>query len=134
MVIRDFDGLISVDGSIKLVGHFNPLLAEALAICHGLQMALESGFTSLLVESDALGVINAINSHVVGSSDLGLILSDIFLLASSITASSFSFIPRLANKVADALAKAGLLAVLDLYWVESYPPFLEKLVQNDIPE
>ncbi|KAL5833767.1 hypothetical protein ACOSQ3_017441 [Xanthoceras sorbifolium] len=96
-------------------------------------MAQDSGFSSLMVEYDALGVINAINSRVIGLAELGPILSDIFLLASSLYVSSFSFISRLANKVMDALAKASLMVLLDLYCIVSYPPSLEKLVQNDIP-
>ncbi|KAL5764465.1 hypothetical protein ACOSQ2_017059 [Xanthoceras sorbifolium] len=96
--------------------------------------AVRSGSSSFLVESDVLGVINTISSNLLPCSDMGLVLSDIYCLASSLQVSSFSFIPILANKVANALAKVALNIPSDLFWIDSCPPSVELLVQEDVPE
>ncbi|KAL5783336.1 hypothetical protein ACOSP7_008365 [Xanthoceras sorbifolium] len=108
-------------GSVKLEAFFSPEVAEAVAIYHGIQLAIDSGLSPLFVESDALGVINILKSGSIPSSDLGLDISDIFNICSRSNVLSFSFIPRAANKVADALARATCFSDLNLFWIESCP-------------
>ncbi|KAL5757849.1 hypothetical protein ACOSP7_020460 [Xanthoceras sorbifolium] len=92
---------------------FLPLLAEAVAILHGVRLALDLGLSHLLVESDAMGVINVLKGGVAPSSDLGLIISDIFFVCSSLNVLRFSFISRKENSVA-----------LPMLWLrESFPLF-----------
>ncbi|KAL5782935.1 hypothetical protein ACOSP7_007964 [Xanthoceras sorbifolium] len=57
LIIRNEVGQIMAAGSIKLEAFFNPEVAEALAIFRGLQLAIDSGLSPLLVESDVLRVI-----------------------------------------------------------------------------
>ncbi|KAL5808299.1 hypothetical protein ACOSQ3_028990 [Xanthoceras sorbifolium] len=78
------------------------------AVLHGVRLSLHSGLSPLLVESNALGVINVLKEGSVPCSDLGLVVSDIFDICRSLSVFSFSFVPRYVNKVGDALAKAAL--------------------------
>ncbi|KAL5863518.1 hypothetical protein ACOSQ3_001032 [Xanthoceras sorbifolium] len=122
-----------VRGAVHMCANFSPLMAEAIAVRRGLQLAIEFGLSSFLVESDALGVINVISWNLVPCSDMGMVLFDIYCLANSLHVSSFSFVPRLANMVANALAKVALSILSDLFWIDSCPSDVELLVQEDAP-
>ncbi|KAL5826472.1 hypothetical protein ACOSQ3_018323 [Xanthoceras sorbifolium] len=99
------------------------------AVLHGVRLALRLWLSPLLVESDALGVINVLKEGSVPCSDLSIIVSDIFDVCRSLSVFSFSFVPRCVNKVADALVKAALSFSSDRFWSESCPPLVELLVQ-----
>ena len=43
------------------------------------------------------------------------------------------FVSRKANVFAHNIAKIGLSVVEDRYWMESYPPSVERFVQDDSP-
>ncbi|KAL5860856.1 hypothetical protein ACOSQ3_002173 [Xanthoceras sorbifolium] len=60
MMIRNSTGLAIAISAICLTGSFCPLLDEALAIRRGLQLAVETGLSPILLESDSLGAINVI--------------------------------------------------------------------------
>ncbi|KAL5808876.1 hypothetical protein ACOSQ3_029567 [Xanthoceras sorbifolium] len=132
-MIRNECGLIMAAGSMRVHGFFCPQVAEALAIFHGLRFASEVGLFPLHVESDCLKVIKLLQDGLVPCCDLGLVIFDIFSLVRSSSVLSFSFVPRLANRVADVLAKMTFSVVFDLFWIDSCTPFVEKLVLNDFP-
>ncbi|KAL5799334.1 hypothetical protein ACOSQ3_032390 [Xanthoceras sorbifolium] len=111
----------------------NPLLSKATTVLHGIRLAIDSGSSPLLVESDALGVINDLKEGVIPCSDLGLIVSDIFQLCFWFDISAFCFVPRVANKVADILAKAAISFGSSHFWFDFCPPFVELLVREDAP-
>ncbi|KAL5823689.1 hypothetical protein ACOSQ4_021589 [Xanthoceras sorbifolium] len=96
-------------------------------------LAIDTGFSPLLVESDALAVINVLRTGSVPCSDLGLIISDIFRFCRCSIVFSCSFIPGIANRVADSLAKAAISSVEDRFWFEVCPFIVELLVQDDSP-
>ncbi|KAL5763033.1 hypothetical protein ACOSP7_019297 [Xanthoceras sorbifolium] len=85
------------------------------------------------VHSDALYVINVLKEGAIPYSDLGLIVSDILQLCFSFDISAFCFVPRVANKVADVLAKAAISFGSSCFWFDFCPPFVELLVQDDAP-
>lgn len=67
-----------------------------------LQLALDSGFLQIQMESDCLTLIQAISDSCNDLSGLGLI-SDIIFLASFFNFASLSFVLRTANRVAHVL-------------------------------
>ncbi|KAL5822912.1 hypothetical protein ACOSQ3_020836 [Xanthoceras sorbifolium] len=113
LAIRDEVGRIRVAGSVCVTVLYDPILAEATAVLHGIRLAIDSGFSPMLVESDALGVINVLKEGVIPCSNLDLIVSDIFQLCFCSSVLSFSFMPRYANKVTDALAKVEVQFFFD---------------------
>ncbi|KAL5747804.1 hypothetical protein ACOSP7_024819 [Xanthoceras sorbifolium] len=130
-MIRDFLARVMAAGAIQLAANFSPQMAEAVAIRRGLHFALETGLSLILIESDALGVINSILARSIMCSNLRIVLYHIFHLVSVLDVSSFSFVLRVANKVADVLAKATFGFSSDLFWIESCSPCVELLVQGD---
>ncbi|KAL5802001.1 hypothetical protein ACOSQ3_033633 [Xanthoceras sorbifolium] len=65
--------------SRKFVGTVSIEVAEATALLNGLHLAIESGFSRLLVESDALNIINYLSLPDPPLSEVGLIISDILI-------------------------------------------------------
>ncbi|KAL5823284.1 hypothetical protein ACOSQ4_021184 [Xanthoceras sorbifolium] len=101
--------------------------------CGSNLMGLDSGLTLVQVEYDALNVINILRNQFIPCSDLGLIVSDILQADCLLFIPSFSYISRSANKVVDALMKVALGYSFDVFWIDSCPPSMESLVQNDYP-
>lgn len=87
------------------------LAAEALAVKAAITAAVSSHVSSLNVFSDSKALILLLNSQ---DQDVALkgILHDIRILALSFTSISFFFIPRLANTVADFLAKTAMYSFI----------------------
>ncbi|KAK3190167.1 hypothetical protein Dsin_029728 [Dipteronia sinensis] len=92
------------------------------------------GLEPIVVESDALGVVQMINSATKVSADIGLIIEDIRDRLQDMSGSRVVFAYRNANVVAHNLSKMALTIVEDLFWMESYPPCVERFVQDDCPD
>ena len=82
-------------------------MAEALAVKAALTAATSSQVCSIRVYSDSKSLIKLLNSQDCDVSLKG-VLHDINCLAHSFESISFCFIPRLANCVADSIAKTAL--------------------------
>ncbi|TXG46285.1 hypothetical protein EZV62_028213 [Acer yangbiense] len=91
--LRDYQGhvLASLCQNIKIC--YQPQIIEAMAILKGIWLAANAGLLPASLDSDALSVVNLVNSKVVPLADIGVVIS---------------FVHRLANKVAHALAKLAL--------------------------
>ncbi|CAL9242372.1 unnamed protein product, partial [Arabidopsis halleri] len=85
----------------------SPLMAESLACRAAVMDAIDAEATHLLLESDCLQLVGAINSRSVILEIHGII-SDIFLCINRFSSFCCRFIPRSANVVADTLAKSCL--------------------------
>lgn len=113
---RDFNG-VSVGWSIrKFRGSPSPVVAEACAARLALQLARRHGWTHLHLEGDCLQVINALkDQHGERLHSFGQIISAGFILIPSFTAFNCTFIRRVGNCLAHALAHYPLLdsCVLD---------------------
>lgn len=86
------------------------LMAEALAVKAALTAAISSHVSSLRVYSDSKSLILLLKSQGQDVSLKG-VLHDIKILARSFESISFCFIPRLANSVADSIAKTALYSL-----------------------
>ncbi|KAL5743665.1 hypothetical protein ACOSQ2_026781 [Xanthoceras sorbifolium] len=99
----------------------------------GLVIRNSLGLVMTVGVSDVLCVINALHDHLVPCFDLGLAISYIFQLLFDINIVSFSFVHRSTYKIADALAKANLPLISELFWIESCPHSVEALVHENFP-
>ncbi|KAL5753935.1 hypothetical protein ACOSP7_022155 [Xanthoceras sorbifolium] len=105
--------------------------AEASAFLFGISIVLDSGLRSLLVEYDCLSVINLINQSLNPMNELGPILEDIALISGRGGVSTFSFVPRLANREAHTLAKFGRSLSDVFVCLEDYLSFLADIILDD---
>ncbi|KAL5796520.1 hypothetical protein ACOSQ2_001340 [Xanthoceras sorbifolium] len=89
---------------------------------------------SFSIESDAVTVINCLNSSKLPLSEIGVVLADILTLVQTYGAvvSSYSHVPRSANKVAHTLAKTSFDFVTWMVWVDDYPYFIANILAEDV--
>ncbi|KAL5819558.1 hypothetical protein ACOSQ3_023495 [Xanthoceras sorbifolium] len=90
-MIRDHEGQLMAGLSRKLVVLVSIEVAEASTILNGIHLAIEFNFNHLVVESNALNVINYIKSRSPPLSEVGLVIADIFALCFRVNV-AFSFV------------------------------------------
>ncbi|KAK4284117.1 hypothetical protein QN277_000990 [Acacia crassicarpa] len=96
-----------IAGFTKSVGICNANSAEEWAIWEGLNLAWDLGFKKIVLESDAQElVLRLLDRNFNSGSFLAVQIQDLMLRDWSI---SPRHIPRECNRIADALAKLGLL-------------------------
>ncbi|KAL5777268.1 hypothetical protein ACOSP7_010194 [Xanthoceras sorbifolium] len=117
--------------SRKLSSSVSIKVAEAAAILNGLHLAIESRFTRLLVESDALNVINCLSLNHPPRSEFGLIVADIWSLCSHVDV-VFSYVPSGANWVAHLLARHSFTIDNVSIWLEDALDWLNQSLLADI--
>ena len=94
------------------------------------------GFTSIILEGDALSVINKIKSPFPSLSDIGNLIQDVKDLMKFFSECRIQHVRREANEAAHLLGKSACFVEEELYWVEDYPEFLDSVVIrecNSIP-
>ncbi|XP_024190134.1 uncharacterized protein LOC112194109 [Rosa chinensis] len=105
-VLRDEQGTPIVAGS-RNIGIVSVSVAEGNALRDGLYHALINNCKKVLVEGDSKLVIDVINKKCTIPWRLRTLARDIACLASSFDHIDFSFAPREANFVTDAIANHG---------------------------
>ena len=76
-MVRDSRGFLIAASNKILPASFSVAITESLVLQEGVLLAYELGLSRVLVESDALSVIQAISSCDIGG-DLGHIFQNIF--------------------------------------------------------
>ncbi|KAF8402905.1 hypothetical protein HHK36_010997 [Tetracentron sinense] len=105
---RDSVGQV-VDFRVKVSACSSPIMAEAKAICLRILLASESQWKNIIVESDSLSLILALNSS--GGSfplEVLILMEDMKASLCGFERVSFSFIPRSLNGLAHWLATLSL--------------------------
>ncbi|KAK3198140.1 hypothetical protein Dsin_021555 [Dipteronia sinensis] len=133
IVIRNHCGLIMGSSAQRIEANFSSQIAEAVAILRGIVFAKDMGLLPAVVESDALGVVNLINTGSSISADVGVVLSDILNIISTGGIELVQYVPRMANMVAHSIARMALSISQDCFWVEECPPSVGSLVLRVLP-
>ncbi|KAL5816356.1 hypothetical protein ACOSQ3_024734 [Xanthoceras sorbifolium] len=116
-------------------GHPNQLVgfavdvAEALAVLDGLSLATSRGFLPLLVECDALSVVNLCLGITSSRLEIINIIRDIRGLLLQFPSCSIAHVPRSYNAAVHEVAKFALLAHVSVLWEESFPNWLVGLIE-----
>ncbi|KAK3183220.1 hypothetical protein Dsin_030506 [Dipteronia sinensis] len=134
MVVRDCFGAVKAGSIQRIEARYSASVAEALAILRGISFAIYCGYDHLIIESDALGVVNMINLGTEISADIGVIIEDIRCLLQNIPDARVRYVSiRKANVVANSLSKLALTLDVSYFWLNSFPPAVERCVQDDCP-
>ncbi|KAF8408521.1 hypothetical protein HHK36_007677 [Tetracentron sinense] len=110
VVGRDSVGSV-LDFRVQVVRCASAIMAEAKAIVFGISLAGERGWSNIVVESDSLSLILALQSPgEVFLLEVAVLLEDLRLRVAicSFASVSFSFSPRAANGLAHWLASSSL--------------------------
>ncbi|KAI9159664.1 hypothetical protein LWI28_000750 [Acer negundo] len=82
MVVRDNMGCVMAACLKRYSNSFSIEIAESLAVLKGLELASDSNFVTVCLESDSLVAITRIISNLLPLSEFGLVLQDIKTLSS----------------------------------------------------
>ncbi|GMI75531.1 hypothetical protein like AT3G09510 [Hibiscus trionum] len=131
VVIRDFAGEV-LGACRRFTPHVSSaFLAEAFAALHAIELLLDLGFDSAIVEGDSLTVIKKLQSKKPDLSILSALIFDIKEKARSMRICRFVFAPRASNRVAHLIAGDSSLESIDRYWVEETPSSAVHAVVSD---
>lgn len=133
-IIRDEDGDV-VSASCGRLDHvLEPLQAELVACLQGVQAALDLGIGRLVIETDALMVVQACTSTAYDMSSVGYLAQELrSMVDSNFQFFKFAYVPRECNRVADALAEQGVGCVMGaVSLMGSLPACIQTLVADDL--
>ena len=75
-VIRNREGLVMTSHTQRFSHAYSPVVIEALAALHGLQLARDLGFTNAVLEGDFLRIMSALQSGCEVPSPAGLFIDE----------------------------------------------------------
>ncbi|XP_074282845.1 uncharacterized protein LOC141607393 [Silene latifolia] len=104
VVCRDDRGEVLWGMTVVRNAEWDPRFAEAAAVYDGLQEAQLRGHRDVVMESDCIQVIEALQAQRNGRSLFLLLIEDILLLSNSFNSVIWSHTGRINNSVAHALA------------------------------
>ncbi|KAK2664867.1 hypothetical protein Ddye_003441 [Dipteronia dyeriana] len=132
-VIRNRQGEVMGSAVQRSEATYSHSLAKAIALLRGIEFAFDLGTLPAVVESDAKGVVELINSSRKNYSEIGLVCLDITDRLRDGSISGIQFVARAANNVAHTLANLALSVDHDRFWVESYPDCVSHCIHEDLP-
>ena len=131
VVIRDCKGDVVAALCKPLQARFSAELTEVFALEHGILLAQELHLARVIVESDSLNAVRAINEGATGGS-LGHILQGILQVSVSFESCLFKHINRSFNTVAHELAQHARRSSLHRLWKGVAPHCISSFLQSDL--
>lgn len=98
MVARDVTGHVVGAAMTNFEGSLSPRVIEALAFRFALTAALEQNWSRIIVEGDALQVVQSLNQKQTYA-DIDAIILNCISLASKFSSCKFSHVKRECNRV-----------------------------------
>ena len=97
-----------------------------------MKIAMECGFTNIVLESDNLKLIKHMKESLWENTSFGNVVADILWMSSLCTSVSYSHIRRKGNCVAHCHAKASKEYDSMRVWLEESPEEIVSGVMNDL--
>ncbi|KAK1587767.1 hypothetical protein Q3G72_016635 [Acer saccharum] len=103
LVVRDFRGVVLVSCVQHIQANFSPLIAEAMTILQGINLAFDSNLIPFVIKTDALAVVKLIEAKSPSLANIGLVIGEIVSKLDMISQSSRMMIINkcLEDNVAD---------------------------------
>ncbi|KAL5565829.1 hypothetical protein UlMin_028993 [Ulmus minor] len=131
-VIRDYSGKVLGSVAMPISSSVSVAVAESWALEKGASLARQMGFSAVILESDCLGVTNALDTKIVHDSDLSYVFDSIYEICNGFDMFKFSYTPRTGNQVAHSLARLALSLENVQIWPSGVPESLLPIVIADI--
>ncbi|KAM1018883.1 hypothetical protein ACFX2C_040452 [Malus domestica] len=129
---RDFAGLLQFAGGSGTGLCHSAAAAEASAIRCALLACIDHGYENVIIESDALVLIQMLKKESTQDYSIECILGDIETLVQRLTTVTFSFAPRESNRAAHSVAKYVFQQGGDFVWDCIGPEFLFNVLAQDV--
>ncbi|KAL5798867.1 hypothetical protein ACOSQ2_003687 [Xanthoceras sorbifolium] len=113
-VMQNSDGKLVLAAATVFRSGFVVDVAETLAILDGWRLATARGLIPLLVESDALSVVNLCLDISSSKLEIMNVIHDIYLLWSNFPSCYIVLVPRSCNSAAYEVVKFALLASISV--------------------
>jgi hypothetical protein len=113
IIVRDSYGRVSAARSLTLSSHANPLVAEAWVALYAVMLNKDSGLLDIILEGDALHVVNGIKSDFPSLSRIGHYTDEIKSELNFLCFSTILHMEKETNSIAHTLTKAAVFNVLD---------------------
>jgi ribonuclease HI len=130
-IIRDFGGNFIAACCDYTDYAIDAAAMEALALFAGLQLAEQFGAHSLLVESDSMEVVEAVENPSEYRGTGAVIIDDCRQLLVALGMATIQHCPREANEAAHSLARHGTTQGVKEFWFDDPPPFLIPVLVDD---
>ncbi|XP_042983235.1 uncharacterized protein LOC122312641 [Carya illinoinensis] len=127
VIVRDSEGLVTASLCSSITLTPDPLLGEAAAALRATTLCAELGLTHIVLEGDALNVVQAVQGVEENWSAVGMVIRDVKSLLSRFQEWSIHHVPRELNVIAHTLAKYALICSEDCILLEDYPPCIQHL-------
>ena len=105
VVIRNEHGQVMASLSERILLPSTVLEVEALAAGRGLELAVETGFRNIVLESDSQILITALREGSYSLSSFGHTVQDIKFIASYVLSINYTHVRRQCNALAHSLAR-----------------------------
>lgn len=131
VVIRDGEGNV-IAAAIKQT-NFNgdAALVEAAAVKLGIQVAIDTGLTPLIIETDCKDVVNLVLHKKSNQTEICWIITDIQSeMQRGGNLFKFQHIPRENNVIAHNLAKMAVASGDSCIWRDSFPPQVMSVITH----
>nr|GLL40618.1 uncharacterized protein LOC109164833 [Ipomoea trifida] len=130
-VIRDANGIFKAARAVPVTGVCSPTEAETMAIRELLSWLKDQSPSQVLIETDALKVVQGLNSCSFDSA-FDLLLCDVRDLLRSFSRTFISFVKRSANRAAHLVAREALSLSDCRVWTDHPPSFLCNVLSSDL--
>ena len=131
-IIRDTKGEFVAASSSFLANVDSVVMAKAIAMREGLELAIRLGCNKVMSESDSTEVIEAMNGSEGWWNASAAVFADCIDKVATIGVVSFRHIGRDANQVAHELARASYDSKQSCNWVDEPPSFILDRLLHDV--
>ena len=129
-VIRDYRGIMVAARGVLLNASYDVETTEALAIEAGILLVAEMKLPQVLIESDSLIAVQAVNSGYCNGI-MGPVIHGVLNLLIQFRSWKVLHLKRGYNRVAHELAQYARKARMSQTWFGSKPPWLHNLLLYD---
>ncbi|XVF59274.1 hypothetical protein PTKIN_Ptkin07bG0262500 [Pterospermum kingtungense] len=131
VIIRDYQGLVIGASSNSIAEAADAEMAEAHAVVTALELRRDLGFSRIIVEGDAMGIISKLNSNIRDFSPTGNLIEEAKRLMTGFQSCLAQHVGRHSNKATHQLAQTGLVTREHYVWIEDCPEFLKDIVNAE---
>ncbi|KAL0009236.1 hypothetical protein SO802_010738 [Lithocarpus litseifolius] len=130
VVIRDSRGMVVAAACKVLNGDYDAAVTEAFAVDEGIRLALEMELHRIIVESDSIEVVDAINEENCNC-EYGMVIQGSLELLRVFRSWKVRHLKRDYNRAAHELAQIAKTTGSSQQWKEMEPPMIRNVLLLD---